>query len=280
MLRMLPLMIALDADENGEISSGEMEKAAAALKGLDKNHDGKLTEEELRPDFRALRGEGGPGFGGPGFGRPFEGEGGRGPQELIARLMQMDKNNDGKIEKSELPERVQPILERADTDKDGFATKEDFEKLTPSQLADLAGRPEFGRGPGGFGDETRGPGARGPRANDDDDDRDDRREGDREGEPARDGDRDRPRPERRDGGEGESSDRGPDDRGPGPRDGGRGGFGGGIGANVDEFLDRAFEFDKDKDGKLSRDELAAVIRGMRDREEGRNGDRPPRADRN
>ena len=59
-----PVMAALDADTNGEISAKEIENAAKALAALDKNKDGKLTEDELRPEM----GRGGEGRGGPGFG--------------------------------------------------------------------------------------------------------------------------------------------------------------------------------------------------------------------
>ena len=52
-----PVMDALDADHNGEISEEEINNATAALKSLDKNSDGKLTDDEIRPP----RPEGGPG---------------------------------------------------------------------------------------------------------------------------------------------------------------------------------------------------------------------------
>ena len=86
MMRMMPMMVALDADGDGQISAEEIEKSAARLKTLDKNQDGKLTEEELRPNFegREGRGPGGPGggavgpgggAGGPGGGAGFGGGG-------------------------------------------------------------------------------------------------------------------------------------------------------------------------------------------------------------
>ena len=53
-----PLVAALDANGDGEISAEEMANASAVLRTLDKNRDGKLTSEELRP---AGRGPGGPG---------------------------------------------------------------------------------------------------------------------------------------------------------------------------------------------------------------------------
>lgn len=52
-----PLMAALDANHDGVIDETEIANASAALKKLDKNGDGKLTMEELRPP----RPEGGPG---------------------------------------------------------------------------------------------------------------------------------------------------------------------------------------------------------------------------
>jgi hypothetical protein len=63
-------MVALDADEDGEISEKEIEGAVEALKKLDKDDDGKLSREELRPEFP--QGFGGPGGRGApgGFGRP------------------------------------------------------------------------------------------------------------------------------------------------------------------------------------------------------------------
>ncbi len=57
-----PLMVALDTDRDGVISAKEIANAATALKTLDKNEDGKLTHDELRPERP---------------GRPPEGRGGR-----------------------------------------------------------------------------------------------------------------------------------------------------------------------------------------------------------
>lgn len=44
-----PLMVALDADGDDEISAEEIANAVEALGALDKNGDGKITMEELRP---------------------------------------------------------------------------------------------------------------------------------------------------------------------------------------------------------------------------------------
>jgi len=44
-----PLIHALDADHDGTISAQEMENAPESLKALDKNSDGELSPDELRP---------------------------------------------------------------------------------------------------------------------------------------------------------------------------------------------------------------------------------------
>ena len=44
-----PVVAALDANHDGVIDADEIANAAAALKTLDKNSDGKLTQDELRP---------------------------------------------------------------------------------------------------------------------------------------------------------------------------------------------------------------------------------------
>jgi predicted O-methyltransferase YrrM len=67
-----PLLTALDTDRDGEISAAEIDAAAAALKKLDQNNDGKLSGDEIGPRPGRF---GGRGMGGPGRGVPF-GEGG------------------------------------------------------------------------------------------------------------------------------------------------------------------------------------------------------------
>lgn len=118
MIQALPVMKALDANGDGEISAEEIEGAAKALKSLDKDGDGKLTVAEIRPDFAAMRG----GAGGPG------GQGG-GASAMIERMMSNDKNSDGKLSKDELPERLQTMFDRVDGNTDGFLDKSELEKM-------------------------------------------------------------------------------------------------------------------------------------------------------
>ena len=60
----IPIILALDLNKDGVIVAGEITKAAESLKKLDKNGDGKLTEDEYRPQ----RPGGGPGESGGGRG--------------------------------------------------------------------------------------------------------------------------------------------------------------------------------------------------------------------
>ena len=145
MMARLPIMMALDTDQDGEISSKEIDLAVVSLKKLDKNGDGKITLEEMMPSMEGPGGFGGPGggpggFGGPGFGGP-----GVDPQTMVARLMEGDKDNDGYLSESELPERMRPMMTRADTDGD--------KKISRDELTAVAQR--MSQGPRG-GDTGRG----------------------------------------------------------------------------------------------------------------------------
>ena len=61
-----PIIAALDANHDGVIDADEIANASSALKTLDKNGDGKLTPDELRPEHPAggRGGAGGPPEGG------------------------------------------------------------------------------------------------------------------------------------------------------------------------------------------------------------------------
>ncbi len=157
--RVLLLMEALDANKDGQLSKEEIENATAALKTLDKDKDGKLSQEEIGwpPMGRGMRGRGGPGGfgGGRGFGPPGggpggprgfgggRGAGGPGGFDIAERIMSNDKNNDGKVTKDELPEFMQRMLDRADTNKDGAIDRDEAKAM-----AENFGRggPRAGRG--------------------------------------------------------------------------------------------------------------------------------------
>jgi Ca2+-binding EF-hand superfamily protein len=149
---------ALDTDHDGTISADEIANAPASLKSLDKNNDGKITEDEVRP----MGGRGG------GEGRGGRGEGGRGGEEssalkvddLVKSLMAFDANGDGKLEKSEVPERMQGLFDRGDLNKDGVLTGDEIRALAQAQIAAANSGPGEGEGRGGRG-EGEGRGGRG-----------------------------------------------------------------------------------------------------------------------
>ena len=135
-----PLMAILDADHDGELSATEIENAAAALKKLDKNEDGKLTRDELRPPRgRGARGD-------------RAGRGGPAGADIVERIMSRDENGDGKVSKDEMPERMQRILERADSNNDGAIDQAEAESFA-ERMRQRDGR--RGKRPGNA-DERRG----------------------------------------------------------------------------------------------------------------------------
>jgi Ca2+-binding EF-hand superfamily protein len=102
-MRLHPVLAALDADHDGEISTREMQNASAALKSLDSNGDGRLTPDELLPDPLA---------------------------NAVAHFMPLESH--GKISKREwssrLAKRYQGFFEEADQNHDGVVTEEDVRK--------------------------------------------------------------------------------------------------------------------------------------------------------
>ena len=102
-MRFHPALAALDADHDGEISKTEIQNAAAALKRLDKNGDGKLTQDEALPDPVA---------------------------NAVFFVMRLDANGDGRITKDErsgeLGRRYRELLDAADQNKDGVVTEEEM----------------------------------------------------------------------------------------------------------------------------------------------------------
>ena len=103
-MRFHPVIAALDADHNGEISADEIRNASAALKSLDRNGDGEITEDEYLPD-------------------PVENQltvilthGKEHYREILDRA---DANHDGIVTEEEL--RIE-IRRRADLNRDGIVT--------------------------------------------------------------------------------------------------------------------------------------------------------------
>lgn len=138
------IMAALDADKDGALSADEIANAAEALKKLDKNGDGKVGRDEIRTELEKLRPprreQGGRRGGGGLFGR----------RSFLARIMEHDKNADGKISASELPAVMAGLMDRGDKNKDGFLEKSEIEALSQN-----LGNRNRGRGGPGGGREDR-----------------------------------------------------------------------------------------------------------------------------
>ncbi len=118
MLQMLPLMKALDTDQDGTLSASEISNASKTLMQLDKNGDGILSADEMRPDPSSMPG----GFAGagPGAKGPVNGQ-------MMGKLFETrDKNGDGKLTGDEIPERFQDKMKMIDKDGDGSITKAEF----------------------------------------------------------------------------------------------------------------------------------------------------------
>jgi Ca2+-binding EF-hand superfamily protein len=100
-MRIHPVLAVLDANHDGVISESEIRNAAAALRSLDANRDGKLVERELLPD-QAIA--------------------------MAAGIMEtLDKNGDGRITKDERRGSfASEILNRADRNGKGYVTEEDL----------------------------------------------------------------------------------------------------------------------------------------------------------
>lgn len=160
-----PLELTLDANGDGDIDSKELANAVVALKKLDKNGDGRLTEDEYRPARPSGGGFGGQ-QGGKGGGPQGKGPGGlggepggtegqkgasnplaKGNEDFVARLFQNDKNNDGKLTRAELPEAMQSIFERADTNRDGVIDRKEAEALAERMKARTGGQGTDGKRP-------------------------------------------------------------------------------------------------------------------------------------
>ena len=52
MMRRMPVLRALDKDQDGTISSDEIDQAPTLLRRADRNRDGVISREEMRPRGR------------------------------------------------------------------------------------------------------------------------------------------------------------------------------------------------------------------------------------
>jgi Ca2+-binding EF-hand superfamily protein len=150
------LAAAIDSNHDGAITTAEMRAAASAIAGLDANGDGRLAADELRPAFGpGGRGEPRAGFGGRRGRDEAEGRGApsASADDLADTLMAFDKDGDGKLVRTEVPERFQGLFDRADVNKDGALGREELTQSANASAQQDAGRGRRGgRGRGGMAD--------------------------------------------------------------------------------------------------------------------------------
>jgi len=161
MLRNIPLFRALDTDEDGQLSASEIENASKSIIKLDKNGDGVISAEEMRPDPAQM-----PMFAGPNApGRPgAPGAAGQtpGPEMMMRMFENRDQDKDGKLTGDEIPPQMRERLTNMDTNGDGAIDKSEIEqamrKLESMRPGNRRpeGRPE-GRTEGGEGVRPRRP---------------------------------------------------------------------------------------------------------------------------
>ena len=115
----------IDTNANGILEPEEIDAAPKSLAKLDKDGDGQITSDEVRmslPQRRPRRDEDREGGAPTNF-----------VEDFVKTLMAFDANGDGKLSRSELPERFQGIFDRADANKDGFLTPDEIRKVAAAQ---------------------------------------------------------------------------------------------------------------------------------------------------
>ena len=136
-----------DKDGDNRLSKEEApERMKARFDGIDKNSDGYLDLEELKPVIerivKQMDARGGPrkgkkpqGAKKPGKGRPHA--------EMFRKLKEADKDNDGKWSKEEAPGHMKENFGKLDANSDGFVDKGELKKAIQAHMKE-AGKKAHG----------------------------------------------------------------------------------------------------------------------------------------
>lgn len=121
-----PLLYAIDTNHDGILSPAELAASNISLLGLDKNHDGSITPDEMSTQLQT-------------------------PEERMNRMLaDFDTDHDGRVARSEVPERMLTRFDAIDTNHDGYLDKDEM-ILYYSNPANTA--PRQSRGPNGPGNQ-------------------------------------------------------------------------------------------------------------------------------
>ena len=258
---------SMDVNKDGKIAKDELpERMQSILTRVDTNKDEVIDEQELKTLEDRFKGNAAQRP--QANGQPADRPQGQRPQGqppaqaqqgqqrtiggFIARLREMDTNKDGIISKDEIPERMQSILTRVDTNNDDSIDEKELKALAtrvggnagqrPQGDGQQAGRPQ-GQRPPGFGGQGGRPG-----------------QGGQPGQPGG-------RPD----GFGANNPQGQRPPGFGGQ-GGRPGQGGQPGgANALPPLPIFMVLDRDRNGELSKEEVANAAKALSQLDRDRNG---------
>ena len=133
-----PVLAMFDGDRNGELSEKEIDAASDVLAKLDRNGDGKITREEMRPP----RGEGD---------RPPRDNEPKGPppngRQVPPLIAALDSNKDGRISAAEMNDAPE-ALKKLDGNGDGELTPDEFGAPRPPRQHPDGPPPAQDGGPG------------------------------------------------------------------------------------------------------------------------------------
>ena len=125
----MPVIAALDVNTNGVIEASEIANASAALLKLDKNGDGKLDADELKPQMPS-----------GGNGQQFTPPGG-GKFPTLPIMKALDTNGDGELDASEIA-NAPAALKTLDKNGDGKLTRDE---IMPHRRGGFDGPPPDGQ---------------------------------------------------------------------------------------------------------------------------------------